>query len=55
MLDDETEPDKIYHPHQPLKNTYVKGMEKEELLSPRIFRRQNIKKRKNNWGNFGLC
>ncbi|MGA7836614.1 MAG: nicotinate phosphoribosyltransferase [Ignavibacteriaceae bacterium] len=33
MLTDETEPDKIYHPHQPLKNTYVKGMEKEELLS----------------------
>lgn len=33
MLSGETEPDKIYHPHQPLKNTYVGGMEKEELLS----------------------
>lgn len=33
MLEDETEPDKIFHPHQPLKNSYVKGMEREELLS----------------------
>lgn len=34
MLEGEEEPDKIYHPHQPLKNSYVKGMKREELLSP---------------------
>jgi nicotinate phosphoribosyltransferase len=46
MLDDEFEPDKIFHPHQPLKNSYVKGMEKEELLSPAYSDGKILKKQK---------